>query len=129
MNAYFISYSLSCYYSLISYITKMSSTEPGHTNDEHTTMDGNPDRRFKEVRPLPPPFLRPFLPRPSSESTVTDKQNGGGQHGNQGGRETGFEEIGDGSSSLVTEGTGEDTGTYKYVFCFFFSLPFHSLSY
>ena len=46
---------------------------------------------------------------------VTDNQNGGGQHGNQGGRETGFEEIGDGPSSLVTEGTGEDTGTYKYV--------------
>jgi hypothetical protein len=89
-------------------------------------MDGNPDRRFKEVRPLPLPFLRPFISCPSSESTVTDKQNGGGQHGNQGGRETGFEEIGDGSSSLVTEGTGEDTGTYKYVF---FSLPFHSLSY
>ena len=40
-------------------------------------------------------------------------QNGGGQHGNQGGRETGFEEVGDGTSSLVTEGTGEDTGTYK----------------
>jgi hypothetical protein len=34
------------------------------------------------------------------------------KHGNQGGRETGFEEIGDGTSSLVTDGTGED-GTYK----------------
>lgn len=40
-------------------------------------------------------------------------QHGGGQHGNQGGRETGFVEEGDGTSSLVTEGTGEDTGTYK----------------
>ena len=39
-------------------------------------------------------------------------QNGGGTHGNQGGRETGFEEIGDGTSSMVTDGTGED-GTYK----------------
>jgi hypothetical protein len=41
----------------------MSSTEPGHTNDEHTTMDGNPDRRFKEVRLLPSLFLdfRPLL--------------------------------------------------------------------
>jgi len=47
---------------------------------------------------------------------TADRQNGGGQHGNQGGRETGFEEIGDGTSSLVTEGTGEDTGTYKYVY-------------
>jgi hypothetical protein len=101
----------------------MSSTEPGHTNDEHTTMDGNPDRRFKEVCPHSLFFPRSFISRPSSESTVTDKQNGGGQHGNQGGRETGFEEIGDGSSSLVTEGTGEDTGTYKYVF-FFSSIPF-----
>ena len=44
---------------------------------------------------------------------ITDEQHGGGQHGNQGGRETGFEEIGDGTSRLVTEGTGEDTGTYK----------------
>ncbi|WVQ97277.1 hypothetical protein IAU59_004388 [Kwoniella sp. CBS 9459] len=61
------------------------STEPGHSNAEtHLKQDGTPDQRFKE--------------------------NGGGQHGNQG---TGFEEIGDGSSSLVTEGTGEDTGTYK----------------
>lgn len=36
----------------------------------------------------------------------------GGQHGNQGGRETGFEEDGAGSSSLVTETQPED-GTYK----------------
>jgi hypothetical protein len=94
----------------------MSSTEPGHTNDEHTTMDGNPDRRFKEVRS--PPSLPSPAPRAlrHRNGMITDAQNGGGQHGNQGGRETGFEEIGDGSSSLVTEGTGEDTGTYKYVF-------------
>ena len=95
----------------------MSSTEPGHTNDQHTTMDGNPDRRFKEVRALS--FLASLLSLCSAGTPVsimiTDEQNGGGQHGNQGGRETGFEEIGDGSSSLVTEGTGEDTGTYKYV--------------
>jgi hypothetical protein len=52
---------------------------------------------------------------PRSLSSRPDNQNGGGQHGNQGGRETGFEEVGDGRSSLVTEGTGEDTGTYKYV--------------
>ncbi|ORX37518.1 hypothetical protein BD324DRAFT_622220 [Kockovaella imperatae] len=64
------------------------STEPGHSNSEtHLTQSGEPDKRFKE--------------------------NGGGQHGNQGGRQTGFEEIGDGTSRLVTEGTGEDTGTYK----------------
>ncbi|KAK1923396.1 hypothetical protein DB88DRAFT_510955 [Papiliotrema laurentii] len=48
--------------------------------------DGTPDHRFKE--------------------------HGGGQHGNQGGRETGFEEIGDGTSRIVTEGTGEEA-TYK----------------
>ena len=95
----------------------MSSTEPGHTNDQHTTMDGNPDRRFKEVRALS--FLASLLSLCSAGTPVsimiTDEQNGGGQHGNQGGRETGFEEIGDGTSSMVTEGTGEDTGTYKYV--------------
>jgi hypothetical protein len=96
----------------------MSSTEPGHTNDEHTTMDGNPDRRFKEVSLLPSlsSVLLAFVMPSESSFLITDVQNGGGQHGNQGGRETGFEEIGDGSSSLVTEGTGEDTGTYKYVF-------------
>jgi len=93
----------------------MSSTEPGHTNDEHTTMDGNPDRRFKEVCLLPLFFPRLTYHPFASSLMVTDNQNGGGQHGNQGGRETGFEEIGDGTSSLVTEGTGEDTGTYKYV--------------
>ncbi|KAK8858967.1 hypothetical protein IAR55_003199 [Kwoniella newhampshirensis] len=61
------------------------SSEPGHSNSEtHLKADGTPDARFKE--------------------------HGGGQHGNQG---TGFEEVGDGSSSLVTEGIGEDTGTYK----------------
>lgn len=64
----------------------MSSTEPGHSSDSHTRLDGQPDQRFKE--------------------------NGGGTHGNQGGRETGFEEVGDGTSRLVTEGSGED-GTYK----------------
>lgn len=84
-------------------------------------MEGKPDRRFKEVCPSPPlPLSFPlphileidaFLPQPQECST--NKQHGGGQHGNQGGRETGFEEIGDGTSSLVTEGTGEDTGTYK----------------
>jgi hypothetical protein len=62
----------------------MSSTEPGHANAEtHLTQSGEPDKRFKE--------------------------NGGGQHGNQG---TSFEEVGDGSSRLVTEGSGEDA-TYK----------------
>ncbi|KAL7418284.1 hypothetical protein Q5752_006740 [Cryptotrichosporon argae] len=55
--------------------------------ETHLKMDGTPDHRFKE--------------------------HGGGQHGNQGGRETGFEEIGDGTSRIRTEGTGEDTGTYK----------------
>lgn len=40
-------------------------------------------------------------------------QNGGGEHGNQGGRLSGgFEEDGDGTSRLVTEGSGEDA-TYK----------------
>lgn len=34
------------------------------------------------------------------------------QTGNQGGRETGFEEDGDGTSSMRTEGTGEEA-TYK----------------
>jgi len=63
------------------------SSEPGHTSDDHLKADGSPDQRFKE--------------------------HGGGSHGNQGGRETGFEEIGDGTSSMRTEGTGEDTGTYK----------------
>ena len=43
---------------------------------------------------------------------LTDTQHGGGQHGNQGGRQTGFEEEGDGTSRLVTEGTGEE-GVYK----------------
>ncbi|KAK4687101.1 hypothetical protein P7C73_g3010, partial [Tremellales sp. Uapishka_1] len=66
----------------------MSGTIQGGSDPEtKLTVDGKPDHRFKE--------------------------HGGGTHGNQGGRETGFEEIGDGSSSLVTEGTGEDTGTYK----------------
>ncbi|WWC86552.1 uncharacterized protein L201_001429 [Kwoniella dendrophila CBS 6074] len=60
------------------------SSEPGHSSEDHTRLDGQPDRRFKE--------------------------HGGGSHGNQG---TGFEEEGDGTSRLVTEGTGEDTGTYK----------------
>ncbi|WWC66102.1 uncharacterized protein I206_100002 [Kwoniella pini CBS 10737] len=61
------------------------STEPGHANQEtHTRLDGEPDKRFKE--------------------------HGGGSHGAQG---QGYEEIGDGTSSLVTEGTGEDTGVYK----------------
>ncbi|RSH89599.1 hypothetical protein EHS25_002150 [Saitozyma podzolica] len=64
------------------------SVEPGHSNPEmHLRQDGQPDHRFKE--------------------------HGGGSHGNQGGRETGFEEIGDGTSQMRTEGTGEDTGTYK----------------
>ncbi|WRT64403.1 uncharacterized protein IL334_001335 [Kwoniella shivajii] len=62
----------------------MSSVQPGHSNESHTTADGSPDMRFKE--------------------------NGGGSHGNQG---VGFIEEGDGTSRLVTEGTGEDTGTYK----------------
>ncbi|CAD6590206.1 MAG: hypothetical protein TREMPRED_005646 [Tremellales sp. Tagirdzhanova-0007] len=64
------------------------SAEPGHSNAEtKLKADGTPDHRYKE--------------------------HGGGTHGNQGGRETGFEEVGDGTSSLVTDGTGEDTNTYK----------------
>jgi len=58
----------------------------GASSEDHLTQSGEPDKRFKE--------------------------HGGGTHGNQGGRETGFEEIGDGTSRLVTEGAGEN-GTYK----------------
>lgn len=63
-------------------------TEPGRTNlgGEHLRADGQPDRRFKE--------------------------HGGGGHGNQGGRESGFIEEGDGTSSMRTEGVGEE-GVYK----------------
>ncbi|KAI9632431.1 uncharacterized protein MKK02DRAFT_40734 [Dioszegia hungarica] len=64
-----------------------AQTEPGHTSADHMKADGTPDMRFKE--------------------------NGGGEHGNQGGRLSGgFEEDGDGTSRLVTEGSGEDA-TYK----------------
>merc|ERR1711974_12763 len=58
----------------------------GGSDESHLRMDGQPDRRFKE--------------------------HGGGDHGNQGGRQTGFEEDGDGTSSLRTE-TQPDEATYK----------------
>jgi len=41
-------------------------------------------------------------------------RNGGGTHGNQGGRETGFEEIGDGRSAIAQQGSGGDAN-YSYV--------------
>ncbi|KAJ9115894.1 hypothetical protein QFC22_005037 [Naganishia vaughanmartiniae] len=62
------------------------SSNPGSSDQEtHLTQSGEPDKRFKE--------------------------HGGGQHGRQG--ESFAFDKGDGSSSLVTEGTGEDTGTHK----------------
>lgn len=58
----------------------------GGSDPSHLTKSGEPDKRFKE--------------------------HGGGSHGNQGGRETGFEEIGDGTSRMRTEGTSTEDDTY-----------------
>lgn len=80
------------------------SSEPGHSNPDHMKADGTPDMRFKEVSHIP------YLP--DSKETMLICKNGGGEHGNQGGRQTGFEEEGDGTSRLVTEGSGEEA-TYK----------------
>ncbi|KAJ9104280.1 hypothetical protein QFC20_004562 [Naganishia adeliensis] len=61
------------------------ANNPGSSNPEtHLTQSGEPDKRFKE--------------------------HGGGSHGHQG--ESFSFDKGDGSSSLVTEGTGEEAN-YK----------------
>ncbi|GHJ90154.1 hypothetical protein NliqN6_6556 [Naganishia liquefaciens] len=61
------------------------ASNPGQSNPEtHLTQSGEPDKRFKE--------------------------NGGGSHGHQG--ESFSFDKGDGTSRLVTEGSGEDA-TYK----------------
>ncbi|KAF7973818.1 hypothetical protein HWV62_14200 [Athelia sp. TMB] len=68
-------------------MSESRNVQGGSDSETHLTKDGNPDRRFKEF--------------------------GGGNHGNQAGGETdGFEEVGDGASSLNTEDT-DDSGTYK----------------
>jgi hypothetical protein len=95
-----------------------AQTEPGHSSADHMKADGTPDMRFKEVSPVPHlPSLLFFGLVPHLCIALRDHkltvQNGGGEHGNQGGRLSGgFEEDGDGTSRLVTEGSGED-GTYK----------------
>lgn len=67
--------------------TPHSRTQGGSDPETHLRKDGQPDRRFKE--------------------------HGGGEHGNQGARQTGYEEEGDGTSSLRTETQPDEESTYK----------------
>ncbi|CAD6576587.1 MAG: hypothetical protein CYPHOPRED_006040 [Cyphobasidiales sp. Tagirdzhanova-0007] len=59
----------------------------GSDPETKTTLSGAPDKRFKE--------------------------HGGGQHGNQGGRQTGFDEDGDGTSRMRTETDPNEETAYK----------------
>jgi hypothetical protein len=86
------------------------ASNSGASSEDHLTKSGEPDKRFKEVSPV---VLLCHPHALACSDCYRSRQHGGGTHGNQGGRLTGFEEIGDGTSSMRTEGTGEDTGTYK----------------